>query len=181
MYRSTNDRGGAIGVTSATYATDPNNSKISTLKPIADSSQSQQQALARVAVGRGIRHSYNYTQKKPASNAVSQPLVKPEQIPSVDTSTQASLSALQSNFQSSLQASQDAGQLSQGKDLNDQTACESQEYFPGMLRRDDSLVDLAMIPLFDESAEVDQVQGSQGLTFIDFPWQEPNSSTNDIA
>jgi hypothetical protein len=133
-----------------------------------------QQALARVAVGKGIRHSFNIPQQQ--SVAKRPPLVAPN-VSSVAESTQASLSALQSNFQNSLLHSQ-----SQGAEASDafsnQEAETANGFIPGTLRRDDSLVDLAMIPMLDDSDQIQDMQGSHGLTFVDFPWQDSSAPSN---
>ena len=47
-------------------------------------------------------------------------------------------------------------------------------YVPGSMRRDDSLVDLAMIPMIDGGTQ-ENMFASNGLTFVDFPWQDPNA------
>jgi hypothetical protein len=139
-----------------------------------------QQALARVAVGKGIRHSFNIPQQKSA--AKHPPLVVPNASnSSVAESTLASLSALQNNFQNSLQNSQNEGAESttHGMGASNNQEAETSEtsngFIPGTLRRDDSLVDLAMIPLLDDSDPIQDIEGSHGLTFVDFPWQDPNS------
>jgi hypothetical protein len=139
-----------------------------------------QQALARVAVGKGIRHSFNVPQQTSAAKLA--PLVVPNASnSSVAESTQASLSALQNNFQNSLQNSQSQGAESttpaRGAS-NNQEAETSNGFIPGTLRRDDSLVDLAMIPMLDDSDQMQYIQGSHGLTFVDFPWQDPSSHSN---
>ena len=139
-----------------------------------------QQALARVAVGRGIRHSFNIPQQNAAAKPP--PLVVPNASnSSVAESTQASLSALQSNFQNSLQNSQSEGAESTTQimgDSNNQEPELSNGFIPGTLRRDDSLVDLAMIPMLDDSDQIQDIDGSHGLTFVDFPWQDPSSPSN---
>jgi hypothetical protein len=86
---------------------------------------------------------------------------------------EASLSALKNNFQNSLEAAQEQTMMSTE---NSDDAPATIGYVPGSMRRDDSLVDLAMIPLVDEgNEEVDFFSSSAGLSFIDFPWQDPNA------
>ena len=130
--------------------------------------QHSQQALARVAVGRGIRHSFSLPQNDSAtmpSNVRSETNVNQS---SSHSPVQAGLSALTSNFKNSLQdrtqSSEDAKDGSGGD-----TPTSALTYVPGSLRRDDSLVDLAMIPMIDGEGENKQSNGA-GLPFIDFPW-----------
>jgi hypothetical protein len=141
-----------------------------------------QQALARVAVGKGIKHSFSLPQQNSAVKLP--PLVVPNTSnSSVAESTQASLSALQSNFQNSLQDSQSQGAESttQARDAyNNQESETSSGFIPGTLRRDDSLVDLAMIPMLDDSDPIQDIEGSHGLTFVDFPWQDPTSNSDSV-
>merc|ERR1711920_194152 len=86
------------------------------------------------------------------------------------TPVQAGLSALTSNFQNSLQR-ESATQGSETTQSTGQPATTSQPYVPGSLRRDDSLVDLAMTPLVEGDTTVDEPNASSnGFTFIDFPW-----------
>ncbi len=93
--------------------------------------------------------------------------------PSKDTTevVQAGLSALTNNFKSSLEAAQ-GEQTSVNADSGDDSYPLA-SYVPGSMRRDDSLVDLAMIPVADDDAPSDYM-ASSGLTFIDFPWQDPS-------
>lgn len=129
-----------------------------------------QQALAQVAVGRGIRHGFS----RPVT-------IKPVPLPSTSgiepsqTPVQAGLSALSDNFQNSLR--QDGASLHESNQAYDQNRDNpsSLSYVPGSLRRDDSLVDLAMIPFIDEDGQMEDLGGSDGLAFIDFPW-DPNYS-----
>ena len=156
------------------------------------SSNPSQQDIARVAVGRGIRHSFSHpSARKPAPlpprpvpSAQSGPTGRTVAEPSdsVVPVVQASLSALKSNFQNSLDAA--LGQAANSTEKSDDTTFLT-SYVPGSLRRDDSLVDLAMIPLVDEgNYEADLFSSTGGLSstagfsFIDFPWQDPNPPTN---
>lgn len=136
-----------------------------------------QQEIARVAVGRGIRHSFSHPNARmptplpprpaPSTQVNSSGPTQPTRvaIPVVEDS----LSALKNNFQSSLDAAQ-----GQNAAKPDDTS-GPMTYVPGSMRRDDSLVDLAMIPLVDEgNDEMDFFSSQAGLSFIDFPWQDPN-------
>lgn len=144
-----------------------------------------QQEIARVAVGRGIRHSFSHPNaRKPAP-------LPPRPMPSAQGGSnheptqlaggarapvvQASLSALKSNFQNSLESLE----ASEGNKANSDDTATPMSYVPGSMRRDDSLVDLAMIPLVDEGdQEVDFFSSSADLSFIDFPWQDPNAPSS---
>ncbi len=139
-----------------------------------------QQEIARVAVGRGIRHSFSHPlAKKPAPlPSRSTPLDQGESCGEsgqpTDTTevVQASLSALKNNFENSMEAA-----IGDKASLNDDSGDDSyprSSYVPGSMRRDDSLVDLAMIPYADDENQSDYNLQSSGLTFIDFPWQDPS-------
>ena len=157
LYRSSSDQ--QISTSAQTPGTETQALSSSvTIQP-----QSQQQ-IARVAVGRGIRHGYTVP---PALSHSSTPNPLAPKTP-----VEASLSALTSNYHSSLQnlSRLDAEVGAQGQRILSDSI---HDYVPGTLSRDDSLVDLAMIPLLDESEPVQPVpQGSNGLTFVDFPWLE---------
>jgi hypothetical protein len=143
--------------------------------------QRSQQALARVAVGKGIRHSF--TMKKPA------PLPgRTTNVPISDSPVEASLSALKSNFKNSLQDIDEASvkdidaasDITAAQVLSRTEPSAISEYIPGSMRRDDSLVDLAMIPLVEDGGTQEHLDTSMGLTFIDFPWQDPNFFSTDV-
>lgn len=142
-----------------------------------------QQEIARTAVGRGIRHSFSHPNAiKPAPlpprpppseqviATVANPVAAKSSIPVVEES----LSALKNNFQMTLEASSGQNASAPSENSGDQT---SSGYVPGTMRRDDSLVDLAMIPMVDGGNESDYFS-STGLTFIDFPWQDPNLASS---
>ena len=165
LYRSSSDQQMSTSAQTPGTETQPLSSSVS-IPP-----QSQQQAIARVAVGRGIRH--GYTAPATLSHSSTPNPLAPK------TPVEASLSALTSNYHSSLQnlSRLDAEVGAQGQRiLND----SNYDYVPGTLSRDDSLVDLAMIPLLDESEPVQPLpQGSNGLTFVDFPWLESSVTKSD--
>lgn len=93
--------------------------------------------------------------------------------PNTDTTevVQAGLSALTNNFKSSLEAAH--GEPAVSNEDSGDDAYPLAGYVPGSMRRDDSLVDLAMIPVADDESPSDYIPPS-GLTFIDFPWQDPS-------
>ncbi|KAG7364551.1 HSF-type DNA-binding protein [Nitzschia inconspicua] len=137
-----------------------------------------QKALARVAVGKGVRHGFV---PKPNSNAM--PLVgrSANPTPTVVASSpvQDSLNALTNNYRNSLNELQNAdkGRLTdenQGivssSNAAEQPITNSLTYIPGSLRRDDSLVDLAMIPLAENENEANASVESSGFSFVDFPF-----------
>ena len=127
-----------------------------------------QKEIARGAVGKGIRHSFSFNGMKPAPL----PPRPGANENGSDSVVQAGLSALKNNFESSFNSGTREGQAST------QPAPNSMSYVPGSLRRDDSLVDLAMIPLVEDApvSEPEFLSSSAGLNFIDFPWQDPNAS-----
>lgn len=147
--------------------------------------QHSQQALARVAVGKGIRHSFACPRK---DNSIHNPIGASDSSMMNSTApspVQAGLSALTSNFKNSFLQENDAEsatssifQLNQSGGAQPSTS--SLEHVPGSLRRDDSLVDLAMIPLLEGDPLVDPIPSSTGLTFIDFPWDPSYLETTDI-
>mmetsp|Transcript_16758 Transcript_16758/g.40855 ORF Transcript_16758/g.40855 Transcript_16758/m.40855 type:complete len:402 (-) Transcript_16758:215-1420(-) len=136
--------------------------------------QHTQQAIARVAVGKGIRHGFSL----PGQPKESRPL--PATVSSTSalapTPVQSNLSALQTNYQTSLQQDTNHSTNPTPKPVTiTATASGGLAYVPGSLRRDDSLVDLAMIPLVDPSSMTnDEPQGTgtagNSMPFIDFPW-----------
>ena len=131
--------------------------------------QHSQQAIARVAVGRGIRHSFTLPQSDSASmpsKVVSETNLNQA---SSQSPVQAGLSALTSNFKSSLQDFSGPSKDPKGKT----GGVPALTYVPGSLRRDDSLVDLAMIPMNDGGDTENKQSDASGLAFIDFPW-DPN-------
>jgi len=123
-------------------------------------------ALAKIAVGKGVRHSVS------AQNTLTEPSVvdattadnsftfkEPHQL---GMDVQSSLDELSNNFRNSLK---------QSLEIDDQA-------YISMLRRDDSLVDLAMIPSVEptsvsEMQEADAAASlhidSSGMAFLDFP------------
>jgi hypothetical protein len=54
-------------------------------------------------------------------------------------------------------------------------------YIPGSLRRDDSLVDLAMIPIAEEGVETDEADHSTGFAFVDFPFDSSYFLNDDLT
>jgi hypothetical protein len=138
--------------------------------------QHSQQALARVAVGRGIRHSFalpktNDAPVLPQSNTVATPNPLISESP-----VEASLSALQNNFRNSLQdlmAGSSSAEQEDSQMMTNEFTSSLNLYIPGSLRRDDSLVDLAMIPMIEGESQ-SSTNASTGFSFVDFPWQDPN-------
>lgn len=135
-------------------------------------------------MGKGIRHSFARPQKDSSirnPNGASDSSAMNSTAP---TPVQAGLSALTSNFKNSFHQENDAEPATtptyQPNQNVRQLSTSSLEYVPGSLRRDDSLVDLAMIPLAEGDALVDQMSSSEGLTFIDFPWDPSYLEKTDI-
>lgn len=131
------------------------------------------QALARRAVGKGIRHGFG----APQPRTVQPPAPPPAQLP-LSTSVADSLSALASNYQNSLnddsaavESDDDPTPLSrmQGRDGS---LFDAVGGYMGFLSRNSSLVDLAMIApvdetLLDPTNELEDLARDFG--FDDFP------------
>lgn len=112
------------------------------------------QALAQTAVGKGIRHSYSATgsisSKESSTSTSSFTFKDPHQL---GMDVQSSLSELSNNYQNS---------------LKDTKASESGL---GMLSRNSSLVDLAMLDPIEPTpvSELKQTSDPNLMHFIDFP------------
>ena len=155
-----------------------------------------------MAVGKGVRHGFVPQQSKNRlknSDSSSNILVTQE----VSTRTlapspvQASLNALAQNFNQSMHETIDSADNIEGKpsaipshqDMNQYplpiSAISTNNddrgaYVPGSLHRDDSLVDLAMIPLIgDGDITESNVAASTGFSFVDFPFDSNIFSNED--
>lgn len=160
--------------------------------PRLDPADGSQQAIARSAIGRGVRHSFGLgTTDLNSSTAVeSQSILKEEvrsdttdsnsstdvgsqSIPKEDVSSDTnfviprhvedSLSQLTSNYQSSL-AGNNPTVEQQG----------SNNGFPSLLSRNSSLIDLAMLPNYEEGDNA--LTDMPGFNFVDFPQPELDPS-----
>jgi hypothetical protein len=155
------------------------------------------QALARTAVGRGIRHSYSLgagshpgshpgsqparpmqvqsmqtaSAPQPSANVASHPGAPPFDFPELPNAND-SLSQLTSNYRNSL------NDMSAQASLDDETMPTPLDQmrdgnasgaFGGFLSRNSSLVDLAMIPNVDEVDDQQTDFQSFGMNFVDFP------------
>lgn len=133
---------------------------------------STHQALARQAVGRGIRHELGRPKEVPSS--IKQP--------TFPTAT-GSLTELASNYHSSL-FSTTANDVGECND-NDPTPLSQMEDRPGLfsevysgfLSRNSSLVDLAMIAPVDDGPE--PMQSNHEFGFVDFPNPEDHQSNQN--
>lgn len=151
-----------------------------------DGPNKSQQEIARVAVGKGIRHNFSLAKSKPAplpprpihpstiaaggTNSLQGSITSGNQA-SIRGGLQEGLSALESNYKNSLEENNAGGMGSASLGSN---ASRPAAYVPGSLSHNDSLVDLAMIPFLEDSnGESDSLP----FTFIDFPWQDPNSAS----
>jgi hypothetical protein len=145
------------------------------------SKQDSQHALARSAVGKGIKYSYIAPANKAVVGTVKD--LRPAKGAPITTTgdnskAEESLSQLENNFRNSLNEEPDAAvgdsdptPLSQMR--NDPTA--SPYDFTGFLHRDNSLVDLAMIPISDDKGNefgYSDTNLDHGLTFVDFPYTD---------
>ena len=172
----------SVSKVSTTAATVASQSRISSQPP-----NKSHQELARVAVGKGIRHGFSLASSNKQAPLPQRPLnppvppPPPQQLMNSQNSSRASLSvgvqegltALESNYMSSLGANHPGGSDSMSGSGNPNIPSYSDAYLPGSLRHNDSLVDLAMIPYLEDSNEQSD---SLPFAFIDFPWQDPNSS-----
>jgi hypothetical protein len=131
--------------------------------------QHTQQALARVAVGKGIRHGFTLPQSKNSS-------IMPPPSAASESPVEASLSALTNNFRNSLGGITTASDQDRSQD---RAIARMAAYIPGSLSRDDSLVDLAMIPMIEEGDQSIAATSTGPYTFVDFPWQDPIFESND--
>jgi len=146
-----------------------------------------QRDIARVAVGRGIRHGLTKSQiqARPRATAVqssSGTLAAHSGLGSQvvgSSPVQEGLNALTSNFRNSMNDLQQAAGITHGQvpqqPLSGSASSRNRGYVPGSLRRDDSLVDLAMIPLLDESGHDSDANptaegNNSGFDFVDFPF-----------
>jgi hypothetical protein len=158
--------------------------------------EQSQKDLARVAVGKGIRHGFIPQQQQAAPSMNRTGVASSPQV-IVPSPVQASLNALTNNFKNSLQGLQSSEQAT--NDSANQLTSEnvsnqanlyqhnssatltgpSLGYIPGSLRRDDSLVDLAMIPIADDGMEAADAGGTTGFSFVDFPFDASYFSNDD--
>lgn len=168
--------------------------------------QQSQKAIARVAVGKGVRHGFvphqlhqnnilkntnsssNVLAAAAAVAASSSNNAQVSTRPVAPTPVQASLNALTQNFNESLQGATDSTNEIEGKPAaaNSALAIPNHEvevgYVPGSLHRDDSLVDLAMIPGIigdEEITNEDNITSSTGFSFVDFPFDADFFSNDD--
>lgn len=180
LYRSTSETNDS----SATPGDMQPSSRGGNLVAQTNSQHTTQQAIARVAVGKGIKHRFSLQQpnsSRIALNGTKSSAGAPE---TNATPLQAGLSALTDNFKNSLNNAQSGDQGSSTHDAADNHVPSGQDvppmpgppqpsYVPGSLRRDDSLIDLAMLPVLDDDGQNTALGASTGMTFVDFPWQDP--------
>lgn len=128
---------------------------------------SSQLALARTAVGRGIRHGVTLSSKPT-------PVTDILQVPDPLLQHRSdSLSQLASNYQHSLDDYRS----------QDDARAQNNEQYQGHLSRDSSLVDLAMIPSLDDMASYHpestiSTKDEFGWGFVDFPYPELDPGSN---
>ena len=151
------------------------------------------QALARTAVGRGIRHGYSlnagsHPGSQPARNtSASQgttaaassgaPFDFPDQMPSANDS----LSQLTSNYRNSLNdmSAQSLDDETMPTPLDQMRDPNASVGYGGFLSRNSSLVDLAMIPNVDDPDDQQTDFRSFGMNFVDFPNPEVYPTSGD--
>ena len=147
-----------------------------TTRTTSSTMQQSQKAIARVAVGKGVRHGYVPQRAKSTQNY------------HASTPVQASLNALTQNFNQSMHETTESATDVQGNyeyQLPEPTPVTAAPagrvtYVPGSLHRDDSLVDLAMIPLVGDGTTADSnAATSSGFSFVDFPFDSNIFSNED--
>ena len=140
-----------------------------------------QQALARRAVGRGVRHGFasssattssNLTTRS-ASSSIKTSLGAGAAVKFFEPSKTDNLSQLAINYRNVLNEERSSG--SQGQDETDPTPLSEMrgqnnlDFFDGFLSRNSSLVDLAMIaPVDDDEPGLSDLV-NDGFGFVDFP------------
>jgi hypothetical protein len=185
----------------AEVATANANAAAAARKPVAaqlSQTAGAHQALARTAVGRGIRHGYSLNagshpgsqpgrlaqnNNAPQGNlaAAPAPFEFPDQMPSANDS----LSQLTSNYRNSLN-DMSAQSLDEPDDETMPTPLDQMRDpnasgpFGGFqLSRNSSLVDLAMIPNVDDADDQQTDFRSFGMNFVDFPNPEVYPTSGD--
>merc|ERR1712032_104441 len=174
-----------------------------------NASQPSQKAIARVAVGKGVRHGF-----------VPQKLHQNKMLKNIDSSSTAlaadtingndlqganqlvtpspvreSLNALTQNFNKSLHGAKERtihkpvaltsfSKNQEGIQYDPQPLVTSTSgnlgYVPGSLHRDDSLVDLAMIPVVGDGHMTESnIATSTEFSFVDFPFESNFFSSDD--
>ena len=161
------------------------------------SPKQSQKALARVAVGRGIRHGFVPQQQQSVPTICRTGVASAPQVVA-PSPVQASLNALTHNFRNSLQGLQSSEEVASGSgDQSVSGSINSQNglylrgqpnlsepnigFIPGSLRRDDSLVDLAMIPIAEDGLDAAEGVSSNGFSFVDFPFDSSFFSNEELA
>lgn len=163
--------------------------------------QQSQKAIARVAVGKGVRHGFiPKTKNRQNSTDSSTQGIGTQHISTshvTPSPVQASLNALTQNFNQSMhetiesngEADPNPAAVASNQDDNQYQlpaptpvstgSAGRVAYVPGSLHRDDSLVDLAMIPpLGDGSATENNSAALSSFSFVDFPF-DSNIFLND--
>ena len=158
--------------------------------------QQSQKAIARVAVGKGVRHGFVPQRTKDREKTADSSLggLSNQNVSGNPSPVQASLNALTQNFNQSMHGTIDS--VADGE-ANPPAVASQQEinqyplpapvsttgrvtYVPGSLHRDDSLVDLAMIPIVGDGTTTESdVAASSGFSFVDFPFDSNIFSDED--
>lgn len=157
----------------------PKPAPTSTRKPQSSGSVTHQ-ALARQAVGRGVRHGFASAAAAPPESAAPHQIASLAQRGYTSTSAAAaavsdSLSQLETNYRNVLNEGATAAAAADSHDptplsqMRSGSNFESGE-FAGFLSRNSSLVDLAMIaPVDEEFPAPSSESNAQGFSFVDFP------------
>jgi hypothetical protein len=129
-------------------------------------STASQQALARSAIGRGIRHGWTIA----CANKADHQVVSDETEPFSEDARSKCLSQLESNYRSSMDDLEREGAMLENTDPTPLDEMQSTRPAYGFLSQNSSLVDLAMIPGVDEVLSLNADHCSNcSLTFVDFP------------
>jgi len=186
------------------YRSSGDNNTVSTNNTNSNTLQQSQKAIARVAVGKGVRHGFVPHQTKhrqktidSSSQALATQHVSTTRV--VPTPVEASLNALTQNFNQSMHDTVDNSAAMEGNPASVASHLDVNQYqlpapaavstgsmgrvayVPGSLHRDDSLVDLAMIPMIGDGTGSDtNVASSTGFSFVDFPFDSNIFSNEDL-
>jgi hypothetical protein len=146
---------------------------------VPSTTDNSQQAIARSAVGRGVRHSFGFdttgediVPSGPASSLVDTTNFL------IPVGVEDSLSQLTNNYQNSLLADTPFPDRTGSQQLFESSTYNPNDPFPALLSRNSSLIDLAMIPSVEDGDDTngDSMPTVPGMNFVDFPQPEVDPS-----
>jgi len=185
------------------YRSSGENITVSTNSTNSSTLQQSQKAIARVAVGKGVRHGFvpQLSKSRLKNPATSSQISGRQQVSATritPSPVQASLTALTQNFNQSMHETIKSNVDMKGEShtvASHQDIKQNQlpapaalptgnqgrvSYVPGSLHRDDSLVDLAMIPIIGDGTIMESNGDvSSGFSFVDFPFDSNIFSSDD--